>query len=1124
MGRARAWRRPPSRAQGTQAHRHTGTCGRAGQGGSCRGRPLLGWDSSKAATQGRDVAVGLQHGGQVRALGVRPRDPFPSRAAFRDASPALLFGQCIRLDANSTHLGSPFCLGKCRSDAREVVSPVLAMSPASPRASSILPRLNLNHAQCRAVCSEAATVAIMAGPGSGKTHTLTSRVVWLVDAMGYQPQDVIVATFTVKAAREMQERIGKALGNGREKRMVLGTFHSIARRYLAAYGRHIGLDQKFAIADDGDSRAIINRICKRLQLGIDPVQARAWISKKKARGKEWKPTPFQRKRSAEAAEGAKSFELCYKEYQDHLQRSNLLDYDDLLTRCVELLQMHPACVSNVDAVLIDEYQDTNGIQYELMRLLAQKRNRITIVGDPDQSIYGWRSAEIKNLQRLFDDFPNTDQISLEQNYRSSQAILATALSVIQQDSNRYEKVLKPFHDKGTRPTLRRLKSQTKEAQWIVKEIGRLQLLSGGMLGHGDVSILLRSASLSRIIESALVQAGIAYKMVGGVKFYDRLEIKILLDYLRVVHQPANNDALARILNVPKRGVGEPTIKALVEEAEQSTLSLWALLVKHCRGDRLAKTNIRKPTEHKISGEVIRLILDIQKKMDSSTDEQPYGLVDIIDEVVTRVNLQRHLKEIDNDTDKFEQRWANIQEFRALGIDFNQGLNGDQEEVLPEVDGLEKSEDSDVLAKFLANVALVSDSQKKGQEQDATSMVTVSTIHAAKGLEWPIVFIPGAYDGMIPHVRSEDSNEERRLLYVAMTRAKALLYISCPLSSSSSGNVELSPFIEPVATTFAKIGPDLDANKLEAIGRILGRDVPSQEVIYGNLPEGFSPNDDLFPADPSQQVTADDNSGSWDGLVYQDFGRKRPRLAGQNGSYDGDKEPQWARVHATAMNQPTTFTMVSQLGSVTAVPCEANRPFDAVGDNTAAVTFLKRGTTAHPAGQGTLLGFVKRDSSPALGKADMVAPALPRSNMARVQRDEGSKTVARTSQDATRRPLIDPSLLHHKVSSLKTAGHKLPKKQQPKSGKQYPQFSSSPPRPPTPDACVASGNAEDNSENIPEEASPPAKPPAVSVHSTTMRKFASGVRRPPGLAVPRNEAAALQKLRKPFKPLTMSRPK
>lgn len=970
----------------------------------------------------------------------------------------------------------------------------------------------------------------MAGPGSGKTHTLTSRVVWLIDALGYEPQNVIVATFTVKAAREMRERIGNALADGRENRMVLGTFHSIARRYLAAYGRHIGLDQKFAIADDADSRAIINRICKRLQLSIDPVQARAWISKRKAKGKEWKPTPLQRKRSGEAAEGARSFELCYREYQDHLARSNLLDYDDLLTRCVELLQTHPACVSNVDAVLIDEYQDTNGIQYELMRLLAQARNRITIVGDPDQSIYGWRSAEIKNLQRLFEDFPNTDQTSLEQNYRSSQAILDAALSIIQQDSNRYEKALKPVHDRGTRPTLRRLKSSTAEAQWIVKEIGRLQLLSGGMLGHGDVAILLRSASLSRNIESALGQAGVAYKMVGGVKFYDRVEIKIILDYLRVIHLPENNDALARILNVPKRGVGEPTIKALVEEAEQSSLTLWALLVKHCRGDRLAKTSIKKSTEQKISGEVIRLILDIQKKMGSPQDEKPYGLVDIIDEILTRINFERYLKESYTDTENFEQRWANVQEFRALGNDFTRDVDKDQEEELPEVEGLEKSEDSDVLARFLANVALASDTQKKAQEQEAIPMVTISTIHAAKGLEWPIVFVPAAYNGVIPHMRSDDSDEERRLLYVAMTRAKALLYISCPLSSSSYGGgqaeVELSPFVEPVAKTFAKVGPDLESDKLKAIGRILGRKAPTQEEIYGELPEGFSPNDDLFPADPSQQQAVADADSGWCGLSTEEPGRKRPRLALQSGGYQGQKEPQWARGYSTTMNQASTFTMASQLGHIIPAGRQANKHSDGFVRNTTADPPPRQQRTVRSAGQGNLLGFVRNNSNSASNDDGVTAPCfavLPHPKMPHLQQDEDREAFANTLSSGTKRPLIDPGFLRHKVSSSKGVGHTLPKKQETKSGKHYTQFSSSPPRPPTPDKEVKSGDAGENNENIPEPASITIKRPAVSFHNTTMQKTTSGVRRPPGLAAPRDEAAALQKLRKPFRPLTMKRP-
>lgn len=964
----------------------------------------------------------------------------------------------------------------------------------------------------------------MAGPGSGKTHTLTSRIVWLVDTIGYHPQDVIVATFTVKAAREMRDRIGKALGGGRENKMILGTFHSIARRYLAAYGRHIRLDQKFAIADDGDSRAIINRICKRMQLGIDPVQARAWISKRKAKGKEWQPSQLQRKRSGEATEGARSFELCYREYQDHLERSNLLDYDDLLVRCVELLQSHPACVSNVEAVLIDEYQDTNGIQYDLMRLLAQKQNRITIVGDPDQSIYGWRSAEIRNLQRLLEDFPKTEQISLEENYRSSQAILDTALSVIQQDAKRYRKGLKPVHDKGTRPTLRRLKTSGDEAQWIVKEIGRLKLMSGNMLGHGDVAILIRSAFLSRNIESALVQSGIAYKMVGGLKFYERVEIKVLLDYLRVVHQPENNDALARILNVPKRGVGEATIKALLEEAERSCLSLWTLLIKHCRGDRTAKTNIKKVAEQKISGEVIRLILDIRKKIDNPPDGTPYGVVEVMDEIITRISFEKYLQDAYREQEDYEQRWANVQEFRTLGNDFTRDLETALDEELPDIDGLEQSRDSDILARFLANISLASDVQKQDQDQPSTPTVTISTIHASKGLEWPIVFIPAAYNGSIPHMRSEDGDEERRLLYVAMTRAKALLYISCPLFSSSYGGgqseVELSKFVEPVVKSFSKTGPDLESQRLETVGKILGRTVPTPQAIYDGLPEGFSPNDDLFPEDPRTNQAAVDSGTAWEGLPSEGTKRKRPRLTGPSGIRERDEEPQWAKGYSTTMEQTSTFTMGSKLGFISAGAHQASLLST---ENTGGTTLgpaSKQSKVLRPAGQSTLLGFVKRDLEPVVEKSSSTA------SLASLQRGvDGHKPVLPTSLTAHRRPAIKPELSGHKVTASKPVTHKpsLSKKERSDLGKQYAHFSSSPPRLPTPGpgdvADTSVGEASE--ENFPAPAPSTAKRPAVSFHTTTIKK--TSVRRPPGLAAPRDEAAALQKLRKPFRPLTMNRP-
>ncbi|KAK8085037.1 UvrD/REP helicase [Apiospora hydei] len=647
----------------------------------------------------------------------------------------------------------------------------------------------LNKAQTQAVSSNASTVAILAGPGSGKTHTLTSRVVWLVDHVGYQPCDVLVATFTVKAAREMRERIGKALGGGREKKIVLGTFHSIARRYLATYGQRIGLDPKFGIADDSDSRA-----------------AKAWISKKKARGTvDDAPTNSKTGKDVES----KAFMTCFAEYQQHLERANLLDYDDLLLRCVELLRRYPSCVSNIQSVLIDEYQDTNGVQYELMRLFAQERRRITIVGDPDQSIYGWRSAEIRNLFRFLRDYHGTEEISLEENYRSSSSILDVSLRVIQQDKDRYEKVLLPVHNKGTRPVLRRLKNQMDEADWIVSEIKRAKAMSGGIIKEDDVAILLRSAILSRHVESALGKNGIPYKMIGGFKFYERTEVKVVLDYLRIIHQPDNNDALARIINVPKRGIGDATVKSLLEEAERGSTSLWKLLVKHCRGDRNAKTTIRKQTEQKISGELLKMINNLRTKWVEADQGKGFDLVELIEQLLKDLGFEKHLE--DTYGDEYESRWSNVQEFVALAAEF------------------------------------MKDPKPYGRGRSA------GYCRRGTGLEWPMVFIPAVYKGSIPHIRSDDDAEERRLLYVAMTRAQALLYLSCPLYGSHTSNdaLQLSPFVEDLsATQFLKRGPSFERPIMQEVARILRRELPPEDAIYKGMAYMTPIEDNLFP-DPTE---------------------------------------------------------------------------------------------------------------------------------------------------------------------------------------------------------------------------------------------------------------------------------
>ncbi|GAB1315898.1 ATP-dependent DNA helicase srs2 [Madurella fahalii] len=976
----------------------------------------------------------------------------------------------------------------------------------------------LNNAQRRAVSSNAATVAILAGPGSGKTHTLASRVVWLVDCVGFRPQDVVVATFTVKAAREMKERVGKALGNGRENKIVLGTFHSIARRYLAAYGRHIGLDQKFGIADDADSRAIVARICKRLQLTVDPPAARAWISKKKAKGSE--AASKSAAQEASKTPGLQDLEACYREYQDHLERSNLLDYDDLLVRCVELLRKFPSCVSNVQAVLIDEYQDTNGVQYELMKLFAQRHQRITVVGDPDQSIYGWRSAEIRNLWRLLRDFPGTDEISLEENYRSSQSILDLSLLVIQQDTKRYQKVLKPIHNKGSRPVLRKLKSASTEAEWIVSEIMRVVMMSGSMLNHSDVAVLLRSASLSRHIESALGKAGIAYRMVGGFKFYERTEIKTILDYLRVIHQPDNNDALARIMNVPRRGIGEVTIKGLVEEAERSSLSLWAVLSKHCRGDRIAKTKVTKHAEQKISGSLLRPLENVRERIEeaSGPNGAPFGLVEMIEQLLRTLNFQKHLQ--DAHPDDHEQRWTNVQEFISLAADFVRDMDRSGDDALPEIEGLQQTKEIEVLPRFLANVSLASDAQTGEDSQESKPLVTISTIHAAKGLEWPVVFVPAVYNGSIPHMRAEDGDEERRLLYVAMTRAQSLLYLSCP-TYSSNGNGErneLSPFVAPVSCSFLKKGPCFDRPVMREIARILKRELPPEESIFKGLPAMFSVEDNLFPVDPeeSRQVSAA-AVGRGDARPSNDASRaKRPRLYGPSTGPDAVEERPWRKEYTTTMEQSSAFTVASLPGFVSAGAHQA--ALTAAAEATERAEKIKRAANRRRTDQKSILGFVKTNPG-----STSLFPVHPRSTSKQPPQRPNSNIPARSNlglQQVKGDPPIDPGLTEHRLRGGKMMTRpSLPSGEKTDKGKQYVVFSSSPPTVDEAEDVNKSGvEKADENEPLPE----PTRA-AACLHATTCtlpKGLGAGFRRPAGLS--RGGIAPIDKLRKPFKPLTINR--
>ena len=646
----------------------------------------------------------------------------------------------------------------------------------------------LNAAQHTAVTSPASVLQILAPPGSGKTKTLTSRVAYLLSHHHYKPWNMLCLTFTIKSSREMKERIAKLIGNGMEAKLVLGTFHSVCRRYLACYGHLIGIKKGFGIADSSDTISIIKRIVKRYGLNIDPRKAQSRISASKSKGITYVDIVKAegQNRNIDQQEFVRTFEA----YQNHLDQSNLFDYDDLLLRCVDLLRHHPECVSNVEAVLIDEFQDTNLVQFDLMRLFAGSHKRITTVGDPDQSIYGWRSAEIKNLKRMQRQYPDTLVIHLEDNYRSSGAIILAAREVIEQDESRIPRPLLPTHCPGTIPVLRRIPTAEIEGLWIVSEIQRTVALTGHLVAYADFAILLRSAALSRQVEAALGKAGIPYRMVGGQRFFDRLEIKVLLDYLRVINQPDHNDALARIINVPSRGIGLATIKTLVESAETTGVTLWQLIRRILRGDAAPKIKIPKAAEQGL-GSLVRIILTAVSKLTNSLN--PQSPEELLRFITKKLDFEEYLKkthEQDHDA-----RWANVEELLAQAADYPVHNSNEtvQDYNLPVIENLEQNTSTaaeEALSKFLANVALATEIQREDENDEGgstpQSRVTISTIHAAKGLEWPVVFIPSAYEGSIPHSRAEDTNEERRLLYVAMTRAQALLYISCPIKNSQRG--------------------------------------------------------------------------------------------------------------------------------------------------------------------------------------------------------------------------------------------------------------------------------------------------------------------------------------------------
>ena len=604
----------------------------------------------------------------------------------------------------------------------------------------------LNPAQREAVEAIKGPVLILAGPGSGKTRVITHRIAYLIKECGVSPRCIMAVTFTNKAAKEMTERLSK-LASTAVKELTMGTFHAICARILRQDGAAIGIDPHFVIYDDDDQISLIKHSLQ--ELNLDPKKTTpAAIQNKISFAKSQVIAPQEY-----IAQGRSYFEevvgRVYERYQQLMQQSSALDFDDLLMKTVQLLKTDNKVRSRYQErylhLLVDEFQDTNMVQYELIKLIGGKHRNICVVGDPDQSIYSWRSADLRNILGFEKDFPEAKIVLLEQNYRSTKTILDVATGIIAANQQRKPKDLWTDNEDGEPATIVETYNEQEEAQFVVSEVDKL--VREGKFHAGDFAVMYRTNAQSRALEEAFVRYGLAYKLVAGTRFYERKEVRDIIAYLRYIQNSNDSVSLQRIINVPGRGIGQRTL---------SELSAWAKSLGVSESETLqmlAEGKLEKPPfNSRITQSLITFIAMMTEFRNQS---RKINLVELFDKVTEQSGYKKYLSE-DKDG---EERWENIMELRTVAETYRD---------LPPPDGL---------AAFLEGVTLVADVDSLDGSVDA---VTLITLHQAKGLEFPVIFIVGMEEGVLPHIRSFDDpaqmEEERRLCYVGVTRAKQKVYL------------------------------------------------------------------------------------------------------------------------------------------------------------------------------------------------------------------------------------------------------------------------------------------------------------------------------------------------------------
>ncbi len=670
--------------------------------------------------------------------------------------------------------------------------------------SSNIPEINpqsllegLNPQQSKAVQYTGPALLIGAGAGSGKTRVLTRRIAWILANRKAWPSQILAITFTNKAAAEMRERLASLIGNSANS-MWVSTFHSACVKILRAHGDPIGLKSGFSIYDSSDCERLVKIIASELNIDIKKFTPKLLLSKisefknnlvtwqenLKNYAPDYKPgASVSGASSFNAAGNADAlYAAVYAEYQNRLSVSNAVDFDDLIMLTVKLLRQNPQVSAYYKRkfryILVDEYQDTNHAQYVLIRELAGvddystdstvspdstqlPQSSITVVGDSDQSIYAFRGADIRNIQDFEQDFPSATTIMLEQNYRSTQTILDAANAVISNNTNRKPKKLWTSLGKGS-PIVGYVADNAQgEASWVAQEIARLAGEDG--VNYSDIAIMYRANSQSRSLEDALIKSGLPYQLVGGTKFYERREVKDALAYLQSIANPDDDVNMRRILNVPKRGLGARAESQITSYAKENSISFWSALSQIDKIAEQIGISSRTFNALKSFRDLMTSLIDFMKANDSKPSK-------VVENVLNESGLLQDLRESKDPQDEF--RVDNLSQLQSVAAEYEQN-----------------TPDANV-AGFLETTALVADSDQLPDQGEDTGKVTLMTLHTAKGLEYPVVFLTGMEQGTFPHSRCVDNQkelcEERRLAYVGITRAKKILYVTWAAERSQWG--------------------------------------------------------------------------------------------------------------------------------------------------------------------------------------------------------------------------------------------------------------------------------------------------------------------------------------------------